>query len=358
VTAQREATDVAADIDAGRRTFAVQTRVLSRRVGVRAAVATAAVVLAAIAVGIVALTLGEAVLSVPEVIGALLGTGEPRAQLVVVEWRLPRVLAGLVFGAALGAAGAIFQSITRNPLGSPDIIGFDAGAYTGALIVMTTMSFGAVQLAFGALAGGAATAVLVYILAFRRGFQGFRLIIVGIGIASMLASVNTWIILNADLNLALMASAWGAGSLNAVTWEQVLSALVFLTPLAVGAVLLADRMHLLEMGDDAAAALGVRITSSRVLLVVIGVGFTAVVTSVAGPIGFVALAAPQIARRLTRSAGVTLTAAAAVGALVLTASDIVAQRLFAPTQLPVGLVTVCLGGVYLIWLLIQEARRR
>ncbi|GAA4770626.1 FecCD family ABC transporter permease [Microbacterium gilvum] len=347
-----------AALDAGRRVVVLRTPIASRRIGVRAAAVTAAAAVLAAAVGVVALTLGESALSVPEVLGALAGTGEPRARLVVVEWRLPRVLAGLLFGVALGVGGAIFQSLTRNPLGSPDIIGFDAGAYTGALLVITTVGTGVAATAAGAIAGGAATALVVYLLAFRRGFQGFRLIIVGIGIASMLSSLNSWIILNADLNLALLASAWGSGSLNAVTFEQVAVAACVIVPLAIAAACLADRMHLLELGEDAAAALGVRTGAVRVALIVVGVGITAVVTAMAGPIAFIALAAPQIARRLTGSAGVTLTASAAVGALLLVASDVLAQRLFAPSQLPVGLVTVCLGGVYLIWLLIQEARRR
>lgn len=347
-----------APVDAGRRVFAPQSLVFSRRIGVRATVVTIAALLAAGAVGVFALTLGDAPFSPAEVVMTLLGLGEPRGELVIIEWRLPRVLAALIFGFALGVGGAIFQSLTRNPLGSPDVIGFDAGAYTGALIVITTMGVSTVSTAMAALAGGAGTALLVYLLAFRRGFTGFRLIIVGIGVASMLASVNTWIILNADLRIAMLASAWGAGSLNLITAEQVGVATCVIVPIAISVAVLADRMHLLELGDDTASALGVRTGGTRLALIVLGVGLTASVTAMAGPIAFISLAAPQIARRLTGSAGVTLAASAAVGALLLISSDVLAQRLFAPTQIPVGIVTVCLGGVYLVWLLIQEARRR
>jgi len=346
------------EVDAGRRTWTVQTDQFSRRIGVRAALVTIGALAAALAVGVFALTLGDATFTPTEVLATLFGFGEPRAELVIIDWRLPRVLGGILFGLALGIGGAIFQSLTRNPLGSPDVIGFDAGAYTGALLVITTLGVSVASTAAAALIGGAATALVVYLLAFRRGFTGFRLIIVGIGVASMLASVNTWIILNADLNVAMLASAWGAGSLNLITAEQVGVAACVIVPLAVAVGVLADRMHLLELGDDASAALGVRTGGVRLTLVILGVGFTAVVTAMAGPIAFISLAAPQIARRLTGSASVTLTASAAVGALLLVSSDVLAQRLFAPTQIPVGLVTVCLGGVYLIWLLIQEARRR
>ncbi|GAA1250195.1 ABC-type enterobactin transport system permease subunit [Microbacterium phyllosphaerae] len=169
------------EVDAGRRVFAPRTDAFSRRIGVRATIVTVASLLAAIAVGVFALTLGDAPFSPGEVLTTLLGFGDPRAELVIIEWRLPRVLAALVFGIALGIGGAIFQSLTRNPLGSPDVIGFDAGAYTGALIVITTMGISVASTAAAALAGGAATALLVYLLAFRRGFTGFRLIIVGMG---------------------------------------------------------------------------------------------------------------------------------------------------------------------------------
>ncbi len=345
-------------VDAGRRILAPRYSFFSRRIGVRPTIVTLSVAIAALMVGVLALTQGDSVFSPGEVIATLFGFGDHKAQLVILEWRLPRVLAGIVFGAALGIGGAIFQSLTRNPLGSPDVIGFDAGAYTGALLVITTLGASTASTAVAALAGGAATAIVVYLLAFRRGFQGFRLIIVGIGVASMLASLNTWIILNAELNIALIASAWGAGSLNVITMEEVSIAGWMILPLSIGAALLADRLHLLELGDDTASALGVRTGGTRLALIVLGVGLTAAVTAMAGPIAFVSLAAPQIARRLTGSASVTLTASAAVGSLLLVSSDLLAQRLFAPTQIPVGIVTVCLGGVYLVWLLIQEARRR
>ncbi|WP_240773766.1 iron chelate uptake ABC transporter family permease subunit [Plantibacter sp. M259] len=347
-------------IDRGYRFGVLRTRAgrLSVIVGMRRAIATFVLVAAAAAVAVVSLGSGDFVVPIPDVIATVLGGGTRKTQLVVLDWRMPRVLLALALGAALGAAGAIFQSLTRNPLGSPDIIGFDSGAYAGALMVMTTAGTGYLAVAAGSLAGGLATALLVYALAYRRGFHGFRLIIVGIAISAMLASLNTWIILNADLELALSASAWGSGSLNTVAWAQALPATVIILALGVVAGLLSRGMHTLEVGDEASTALGLRGGRVRLELVVVGVGFTATATATAGPIAFVSLAAPQLARRLTRSAGVSLSASAAMGALLLVSSDFVAQRLFAPAQLPAGVITVCLGGAYLIWLLIMEAKRR
>ena len=343
--------------DFGRSTAVVRNRWLSFRVDIRSILVCIPLILAALAVAVASLATGDYEVSVQQVLQAFAGDAPGLAQTIVMEWRLPRVLAALVFGAALGMSGGIFQSMTRNPLGSPDIIGFNTGAYTGALIVMLTIGGGYLGIAAGALVGGILTALAVYLLAYRRGSQGFRLIIVGIGISAMLAAFNHWLILQAELEAALAAAVWGAGSLNGITWEQAAPAAVVVAVVGLGTLAAARRMQLLEMGDDAARALGVRAEPTRLLLLVLGVALTAAVTAVAGPIAFVALAAPQLARRLTRSAGITLVPSAVMGAFLLAASDLAAQRLFAPIQLPVGVVTVCIGGIYLVWLLAREARK-
>lgn len=305
-----------------------------------------------------ALASGDYPLSIPEVLAALFNDPDAGfSRVVVLEWRMPRVLAAVVFGAALGASGAIFQSLTRNPLASPDVIGFSTGAYTGALVVIILIGGGYLHLAAGALTGGVATAAAVYLLAWRRGVQGFRLIIVGIGMSAMLASFNTWLILTADLDVAMSASAWGAGSLNATTWQQFSLGAVLISVIFLLLVGLAPSQRQLEMGDDAARATGVRGERARLSLVVLGVALTATVTAAAGPIAFVALAAPQIARRLVRTPGVSLVPATVTGALGLAAADYTAHHLL-PQSVPVGVVTVVLGGAYLVWLLIREMRRR
>jgi iron complex transport system permease protein len=312
----------------------------------------------AIAIGLVTLASGEFQVALPDVVSALFGQASGRIHMVVVEWRLPRTLLALIMGAALGMSGAIFQSLTRNPLGSPDVIGFDAGAYTGALVVIMLIKGSFYMVAGGALLGGIVTALVVYLLSWRGGVQGFRLIIVGIGVSAMLTSINTYMMIRADLQVAMMAAIWGAGSLNGMTLERLAQVCVVLAVLMPLAALLARPMRQLEMGDDAARALGVDGERTRLAMTIVGVSLTATVTAAAGPIAFVALAAPQIARRLTGSAGVALLPAAAMGALMLAVADYIAQRAFAPTQLPVGIVTICIGGLYFAWLLMREARRQ
>ncbi|WP_423920586.1 FecCD family ABC transporter permease [Frigoribacterium sp. 2-23] len=328
---------------------------MSRRVA-RRRIVLAALLVGALLAAVVSLGIGDYPLTPAEVVHALFG-GDGFASTIVLQWRLPRVLGALVFGAALGVSGAVFQSLTRNPLGSPDVIGFSTGAYTGAILVIVSGATSSIGTAGGALAGGLVTALVVYLLAYRGGVQGLRLIIVGIGVTAVLHSVNNWLLLRAQAEVAITASFWGAGSLALLDWTQLAPALGLLAVLTPFVVALSRPLRQLELGDDAARAHGLRAEGSRLALVVVAVALTAVVTASTGPIVFVALAAPQVARRLVRSAGVPLVGAAFTGGALLLVADQIAQHI-APTPIPVGLVTLVLGGVYLVTLLIGESRRR
>lgn len=315
-----------------------------------------ALAILSLGVAAISLTSGKYPIALADVFGALAGRGDDMVRMIVVEWRLPRVALAFLLGGALAMSGAIFQSLTRNPLGSPDIIGFSAGSYTGALVVILLLSGGYYETAAGALIGGILTATAVYLLAYRRGVQGFRLIVVGIGVAAMLSAFNAWMIREAELQVAMSAAIWGAGSLNGLGFEQLAPVAIVLAVVVPLTLLLSRPMRQLEMGDDAARASGVNANRARLALMVLGVALTAIVTAAAGPISFIALAAPQIARRLTRSAGVALVPSALMGGLLLLAADWAAQHAFG-VQLPVGVMTVSIGGLYFIWLLIREGRK-
>lgn len=342
-------------IDFGRPVAVLRTRSVAIRWDHRAWIVGLALLLGCAGAVLWSLTTGDLDLSVAEVLAALTGGEDGIHRTVVVTWRLPRALAAAVFGAGLGVAGAIFQSLTRNPLASPDIIGFSAGAYTGTLIVIISIGGTYLHVAAGALTGGLLTAVAVYLLAYRGGIQGFRLIVVGIGISAMLTAANTWLLLRAQLDVAITAAVWGAGSLNGISWERVAPACVVTLALLIVVARSQPAMRVMEMGDDSARALGVRVERRRLILLLTGVVITAAITAAAGPITFIALAAPQIARRLTRSPGVTLTSSALTGALLLALADHAAQHLM-PQVLPVGAVTVIIGGAYLVCLLVHEQR--
>lgn len=343
-------------IDFGRTVRVVRARGLTARFGVRGVVVSVVLLAAAFVVALLALGTGDFVIPPDRVLRALFGDGVGSDDLVIWEWRAPRVAMALVLGAALGLSGAILQSVTRNPLGSPDIVGFNSGAYTGALLVILAGG-GYYATAAGAIGGGLLTALAIFLLAFRQNVKGFRLIIVGIGISAMLGAVNTWLILRADLDEAMSAAAWGVGTLDGLTWPEITPALIVLALLALAVVPASHRLQILELGDDTAAALGIRASRARLVLIVLSVAFTAVGTAVAGPIAFVALAAPQLGRRLARTPTTALLPAAAMGALLLVLSDWISRRAFAPTTVPVGVVTASVGGAYLAYLLVAEARK-
>lgn len=279
-------------------------------------------------------------------------------RLVVVEWRAPRAVGAVLFGACLGFSGAIFQSLTRNPLGSPDVIGLNTGAYTGVVCALTLGATGFGAQAAGAVLGGLGAAAIVYLLAFRQGVRGIRLIIVGIAVSAMLASVNTWFGVKADLDVALRVAVWGAGTLSGVEWPAVLLSAAVALALALVAPTAGRRMRQLELGDETAAMLGVAVERSKVLLLVLGSMLTALATAVTGPVAFIALAAPQIAGRLTgHGSSADPLGAALTGAVLMSVADLMAQHALAGVKLPAGAVTVCLGGAYLVWLLLRETRR-
>jgi iron complex transport system permease protein len=212
------------------------------------------------------------------------------------------------------------------------------------------------QVTLGALVGSTATALAIYLLAYRKGVTGYRLVLVGIGITAMLGSVTSYLLTRAEIFDAQRAVVWLTGSLNGRGWEHVrpvTAALVVLMPVAI---CLARHLRMLELGDDTARGLGVRIEASRGALLLTGVALAAVSTASAGPVAFVALVAPQIARRLTGGRTLALLPAAVCGALLLVASDLVARRLFAPTELPVGVFTAILGAPYLLYLLARANR--
>ena len=305
---------------------------------------------------ILALLLGDFPLTIDEMAGVLLGQGEGLARTVVLEWRLPRTIAAVLFGAALAVSGALFQTVTRNPLASPDIMGLANGSYTGMILALVFLGGSWPMLVTGSLVGGLAAAAVIYLLALRDGLQGFRFIMVGIGVSAILASFNTWLLLRVDVDVALFASAWGAGTLNTITPATLI-------PTGLGIIVLlcllpavVVPLRQLSLGDDAAASTGAAIKPARLAAIAIAIGLVSAVTAVSGPIAFIALSAPQITRRLAGTAEIPLAASAVVGGLLLLASDLVAQHVI-PVTLPVGVVTVVLGGLYLVWLLVREARR-
>ena len=329
---------------------------LSLRLDVRATVVVGLILLAALTASVVLIGTGDFPISAGDVLKTLLGNGNAGQEFIINELRLPRVLVGLLVGASLGLGGALFQAISRNPLGSPDVLGLSQGATAGALTMIVLFSGSATQVTLGALVGGLVTGFVIYLLAWKQGVHGYRLVLVGIGVSAIVTAVNGYLLTRSTLTEAAQAVVWMTGSLSGRDWTQVWP-LLWLCALLVPLVLANARgLRMMEMGDDVSNALGVRVERVRLLLLVAAVLLTAAATAAAGPVSFVALTAPQLARRLTRSPGPNLMPSLCMGATLLVTADWVSQKVFGADQLPVGVVTGVLGGVYLLWLLVTERR--
>ena len=299
---------------------------------------------------------GDYKIAPEKMIPALLGEGK-QITVAFAQQRAARIVAALLVGAALGLSGAIFQVISGNALGTPDIIGFTNGAATGALLQIIVFNSGPVEVALGAVVGGLATSVLVWLLTRRTGLHGFRLVLVGIGVGSTLAAFNSLLVVRASLTQAQTAASWLAGSLNDITWERtyaLLGLLLVVTPLLL---MLVRPLGAIRFGDQVASGLGVSVNAYRVAALFIGVLLVSLATATTGPIAFVALAAPHIAKTLARSGGVGFTSAALMGALMVLGSDLIGRFAVPGRIIQVGVVTGAIGGLYLIYLIYLERKK-
>lgn len=328
--------------------------------GIRARRRSRTFVIATLAVLLVvtfALTLmvGRSFYTPVEVIRVVLGETVPGASFTVGELRLPRATMAILAGFAFGIAGTTFQTLLRNPLASPDIIGISSGASLAAVYGIIVLSLNETAVSFLALAGALVTAAVIYLLSHRGGFAGARLILIGIGVAAMLDSAITYVLSRAaawDLQTAMQ---WLTGSLNGATWQAVLP-LAIATAVLVPLLLTQGRgLGMLRLGDDSAASLGVEVTRTRVLLIIGAVALLAFATAATGPIAFVAFMADPIAARVVGSGGSLLLPAGFVGALLVLLADLIGQFAF-ENRYPVGVITGVLGAPYLVFLLIRINR--
>ncbi|MFH9491531.1 FecCD family ABC transporter permease [Streptomyces halstedii] len=290
-----------------------------------------------------------------DVVRVVLGEQVPGASFTVGRLRLPRAVLAVVAGFSFGMAGVTFQTMLRNPLASPDIIGISSGASAAAAIAIVTLSLDEIQVSVLAIVAALVVALVVYGLAFRDGVVGTRLILIGIGISAMLDSVTSYVLSRAaewDLREAMR---WLTGSLNGVSWDQTVPALLALAVLAPVLLSQARDLSAMQLGDDTASALGVRVERTRITVILAAVCLIAFATAAAGPIAFVAFLSGPIAARLVGGGGSLLVPAGLVGALLVLAADFAGQFAF-DTRFPVGVVTGVLGAPYLVYLIVRTHR--
>ena len=328
-----------------------------RRRRTRRTLLTCGVLAAAIlAMFCLSLMVGRTYYPPSDVLAVLLGQDVPGASFTVGTLRLPRAVLAVLAGACFGLGGVTFQTMLRNPLASPDIIGISSGASAAAAFGIVILGLSGTAVSLLSIVAGLLVALLIYLLSSRGGVAGTRLILVGIGISAMLTSLTDWVLSKAgqwDLQEALR---WLTGSLNNTSWEQalpVLAALVVLGPVLLSR---SGELRITQLGDDAAQALGVRTGRTRLVVVVAAVGLIAFATSASGPIAFVAFLSGPIAARIVGPGASPMLPAAAVGALLVLVADLVGQ--FATgTRYPVGVVTGVLGAPYLLYLIVRVNRR-
>jgi iron complex transport system permease protein len=320
----------------------------------------AGLIAALVAAFALAMYLGDYPVTIPGIIQSLFspltGLADRGVDFIVLQVRLPRAVLAVLSGASFALAGIIFQTLLRNPLASPDIIGIAHGASAAAVFCIIVLGWSGIAVSFGAFGGAVVTALAIYFLAWRNGVTAFRVVLIGIGMAAMLAAVISYLFTRARLHEVQQAMAWLVGSLNASRPGDSLllgAAMLVLVPLMVALLRGLDAM---ELGDDTARSLGAKVEFTRLGLMLVAVGFAAFATAAVGPVGFVAFVSGPLARNLLKGSGRGFLHAALVGSLVMLVSDIVAQHMLPATPLPVGVVTGACGALFLLWLLMASGR--
>jgi iron complex transport system permease protein len=291
--------------------------------------------------------LGDFTITIPDFFRILFGADIPGASYILMESKLPRAVLGVMVGAAFGVGGAIFQTTLRNPLASPDIIGVSIGASAAAVFAIVTLGQTGTWVSVAAVLGALAVSVLVRVVG--GSVAGYRLVLIGVGVAAALQSMIQYLFTRADVYDAQLALRWLTGSLNRVDWPTIRllgGVLLVLVPILVW---LARSLRITELGEDAAAGLGVTTHRTDVLLLV-AVVLIAVAVAAAGPIAFVSFLAGPIARALN-GGRTTLVGAALTGAVIVVGADYVADYMLSDINYPVGVVTGAFGAPFLLWLL-------
>lgn len=319
--------------------------------------------LAIAAVFLVSLNMGTMKIPLAEVIKAFNGTGSDQNYTVLVHFRLPRMVIAILIGAGIAVSGAILQSVSRNALADPGILGINSGA--GLAVVLYIFYFQGSSFSsgiwsvyimpFAALVGAFLAAFLIYTLAWKQGVTPIRLVLVGIGINAAFAALIIVFQLMMDPNNFMQATIWLSGSIWGASWEYVYAILPWILLLIPWALYKSQNLNVLNLGDHTATGLGVTVERERRILLFISVALAGACVAVGGGIAFLGLVAPHLARKLVgpRHQGM-LPVSALLGSLVLLVADMIGKNLMAPSEIPVGLVVSCLGAPYFIYLLIKD----
>lgn len=303
---------------------------------------------------------GEYPISPVDVIKTLVGipTANGDYAFIINTLRLPRTIVAFLVGVGLAIAGTITQGITRNPLAAPEIIGVNSGAALAAVILIILLPNAPVSLLpFAAMVGALTVAILIYLLAWQGGSSPVRLILVGIGFSLVANALTNILITFGEINTVSQALVWLAGSVYGRTWAQVLALLPWIVIFGFMALLLTRELNTLNLGDEIARGLGSRVEWQRGLLLLTGVALAGASVATAGAVGFVGLMSPHLGRQLVGASHEgLLPVAAMMGGMLVVVADLLGRVLFAPLELPCGIITAAIGAPYFVYLLINRRK--
>lgn len=303
----------------------------------------------------VGLCFGSTPLSVSQITAALLGRGDSAVRLIILQLRLPRVLAGVLAGAGLSAAGVLLQTVTANDLASPNVVGINSGAGLAVIVMLTLFPTASRWLSVGAFLGAFAAAGVILAAGRSVGSSRSGVVLIGIAVTTLLNAVISFLSL-LDEGVLAEYNYFTVGSLKAVRLEALGIPWVIVTAATLWAMVLAQRLDVLSLGDAAAAALGIRVKGLRIGAMALAAACAAAVVSFAGLLGFVGLIVPHIARRLVgQKTALLIPASMLLGGILVVLADLLGRTLFAPSELPVGILMSLIGGPYFLFLLLRRA---
>jgi iron complex transport system permease protein len=312
-----------------------------------------------VAVAIISLALGSLPIPVREVTLSLLGRGVETSDMIIMQFRLPRVLAAMLVGASMAVAGCLLQGVVRNPLASPDLLGVSGGASVAVVGFMTLFAGTSIRwVPFIAIVGAFAVAALNYALAWKRGVSTLRLVLIGIGISTAMGALTMFLLISGPAYLAAQVLNWMTGSVYGTNWSHIKAlwpwAAIFI-PLSL---LYAKELNVQALGEDVARGLGSKLQRSRLALIICSVALAGSAVGIAGTISFIGLLAPHMARKLAgHSYRLVIPVSAFAGAIILLLADLAGRMLFQPLDIPAGVFTAGIGAPFFMYLLFRRKKR-
>lgn len=322
---------------------------------------TIAAILMLIAVFIISVATGFASLTPSELFRTIIGQGTSRENLILFEFRFPRIVVAILAGMGLAVSGAILQSITKNPLSDPGILGINAGA--GLMVVVYIMFFTVESSSFlyvlplFALAGGLATAAVIYVMSYIKGegVEPTRLVLVGVGLAAALYGATLTLSTRLDMEDYSFMANWMAGRIWGDDWTFVLSLLPWILLLVPYTMFKANVLNTLNLHENVSVGVGVNVGKERIILIMIAVALASASVAVSGGIAFVGLMSPHIARSLVGPRHQAfLPVAALIGAILLLAADTIGRVILDPSGIPAGIIVTIIGAPYFMYLLARK----